>query len=104
MPRKARIDAPGALQHVIVRGIERRKIFRSDYDRKDFLNRISKLIPATHTDCLAWALIPNHVHLLLRSGSVPVSVLMSRLLTGYAGWFNKKYKRHGQLFQNRYPS
>ena len=104
MPRKARIDAPGALHHVIVRGIERRKIFRSDYDRENFLNRLSVLIPETRTDCLAWSLIPNHFHLLLRTGAVPLAVLMNRLLTGYAGWFNKKYKRHGQLFQNRYKS
>lgn len=104
MPRNARIDAPGALHHVIVRGIERGKIFRSDYDRKNFLNRLGKLIPETQTDCFAWALIPNHVHLLLRTGLVPVSVLMRRLLTGYAVWFNKKYRRHGQLFQNRYKS
>ena len=104
MPRKARIDAPGALHHVIVRGIERGKIFRSDYDRKNFLNRLGKLIPETQTDCFAWALIPNHVHLLLRTGLVPISLLMRRLLTGYAVWFNKKYRRHGQLFQNRYKS
>ncbi len=104
MPRKARIDAPGALHHVIVRGIERGKIFRSDYDRKNFLNRLGKLISETQTDCFAWALIPNHVHLLLRTGSISVSVLMSRLLTGYAVWFNKKYRRHGQIFQNRYKS
>ena len=104
MPRKARIDAPGALHHVIVRGIERRKIFRSDYDRENFLNRLSVLIPETRTDCLAWSLIPNHFHLLLRTGTVPIAVLMNRLLTGYAGWFNKKYKRNGQLFQNRYKS
>ena len=83
MPRKARIDAPGALHHVIIRGIERRKIFRTDDDRKDFLNRLSDLIPETKTDCFAWAIIPNHVLLLLRSGMAPVSVLMSRLLTGY---------------------
>ena len=62
------------------------------------------MIPETQTDCFAWAFIPNHVHLLLRTGSIPVSVLMSRLLTGYAVWFNKKYRRHGQLFQNRYKS
>ncbi len=104
MPRKGRIDAPGALHHVIVRGIGRGKIFRSDYDRRNFLNRLGKLIPETQTDCFAWALIPNHVHLLLRTGSISVSVLMSRLLTGYAVWFNKKYRRHGQLFQNRYKS
>ncbi len=100
----ARRQAPGALHHVIVRGIERGKIFRSDYDRKNFLNRLGKLISDTQTDCFAWALIPNHVHLLLRTGLVPVSVSMSRLLTGYAVWFNKKYRRHGQVFQNRYKS
>jgi len=68
------------------------------------VHRIGELIADTQTDCFAWALIPNHAHLLLRTGWVPVSVLMSRLLTGYAGWFNKKYRRHGQLFQNRYTS
>ena len=104
MPRKARIDAPGALHHIIIRGIERKKIFRSEYDRENFLKRLSELIPETKTDCFAWVLMPNHVHLLLRTGLVPISVLMNRLLTGYAGWFNKKYRRHGQLFQNRYKS
>jgi REP element-mobilizing transposase RayT len=104
MPRKARINAPGAFHHVIIRGIERRKIFRSDYDRANFVNRLAALIPETNTDCFAWALLDNHAHLLLRTGTVAVSVFMSRLLTGYAGWFNKKYRRHGQLFQNRYKS
>jgi len=104
MPRKSRIDAPGALHHVIVRGIERRKVFRSDDDRNNILDRLSKLVPETETVCLAWALIPNHLHLLLKTGSVPIAVFMNRLLTGYAGWFNRKYKRNGQLFQNRYKS
>jgi putative transposase len=104
MPRKARIDAPGALHHVIIRGIERRKIFRSDHDRTNFVTRLSELVPETKTDCCAWGILENHVHFLFRTGSVPVSVFMSRLLTGYAGWFNRKYRRHGQLFQNRYKS
>ncbi len=104
MPRKARIDAPGAVHHVIIRGIERKNIFRSDSDRVNFLVRLSELIPETQIDCFAWTLIPNHVHLLLRTGLVPVSILMSRLLTGYAVWFNRKYQRHGHLFQNRYKS
>jgi len=49
-------------------------------------------------------MLDNHVHFLLRTGLTPVSNFMSRLLTGYVGWFNRKYKRHGQLFQNRYKS
>ena len=58
MPRQARIDTIGALHHVIIRGIERGKIFRSDFDRDNFINRLSALIPETQTDCFAWALIP----------------------------------------------
>ena len=104
MPRRARIDAPGAVHHIIVRGIERRKIFRSDEDRRGFIDRLATLITETGTQCLAWALIPNHVHLLLRSSEVPIASVMQRLLTGYAVSFNRKYRRHGQLFQNRYKS
>lgn len=52
----------------------------------------------------AWALMPNHVHLLIRTGDVPIATLMRRLLTGYAVRFNRKYRRHGSLFQNRYKS
>jgi REP element-mobilizing transposase RayT len=77
---------------VIVRGIERGKIFRSDYDRKNFLNRLGKLIPETQTDCFAWALIPSHVHLLLRTDLVPISVLMSRLLTGSESFIHERLK------------
>ena len=92
------------MHHIIVRGIERRKIFRSDVDRRGFIDRLATLITETGTQCLAWALIPNHVHLLLRSSEVPIASVMQRLLTGYAVSFNRKYRRHGQLFQNRYKS
>lgn len=104
MPRKARIDAPGAVHHIIMRGIERRKIFRSDPDRSDFIERLAAIVNETQTQCLAWALIPNHAHLLFRTGKMPMATVMQRLLTGYAVSFNRKYRRHGQLFQNRYKS
>ena len=104
MPRKARVDAAGALQHIIIRGIERKKIFRNDGDRNNFLDRLGNILIDTRTQCYAWALIPNHAHLLLRTGHVPIATVMRRLLTGYAVSFNRKYRRHGQLFQNRYKS
>lgn len=104
MPRRARIDAPGALHHIIVRGIERGVIFQDDKDRDEFLRRLGALLTETNTFCYAWALIPNHFHLLLRSGAVPISTFMSRLLTGYAVGYNRRYNRNGQLFQNRYKS
>ena len=104
MPRKARIDIPGLLQHVIVRGIERRKIFLDDNDHSIFVNRFSCLLEETDTDCFAWALLSNHFHLLLRCNRIALSRFMSRLLTGYAVNFNHRHNRSGHLFQNRYKS
>jgi REP element-mobilizing transposase RayT len=104
MPRKARIDAPGALHHIIVRGIERRKIFKDDTDRINFLGRPGKVLSETGTTCFAWALIPNHFHLLLRTGACPLSTVMRRLLAGHAMNFNRRHRQSGQLFQNRYKS
>ncbi len=74
MPRKSRIDAPGALHHIMVRGIDRREIFIDQKDYTDFMDRFGDLVIETRTSCYAWALIPNHFHLLLRTGNVPISV------------------------------
>jgi len=104
MPRKARIDAPGALHHIMCRGIERRKIFRDDTDRNSFIERLGRLISQTKTVCYAWALLPNHFHLLLKTGNVPIATVMRRLLTGHAVTFNSRHRRTGHLFQNRYKS
>jgi putative transposase len=104
MPRLARLDAPGVLHHIIIRGIERRQIFRDDKDRDNLVGRLSKFLPETRTTCYAWTLLPNHAHFLLRSGDVGLPTLMRRLLTGYAVSFNRRHHRHGPLFQNRYKS
>jgi REP element-mobilizing transposase RayT len=104
MPRQARIDAPCALHHIIARGIERSKIFRETADYEDFLRRLGQLLMQTETKCFAWALIPNHFHLLLKTGNVPIATIMRRLLTGYATVFNRRHQRSGHLFQNRYKS
>jgi len=104
MPRQARLDAPGTLHHVIVRGIERGRIVADDRDRGAFLTRLGAAAAATGTVLYAWALLPNHAHLLLRSGPRGLPPFMRRLLTGYAGDFNRRHKRHGHLFQNRYKS
>ena len=104
MPRQSRIDTAGALHHIIVRGIERGKIFDDDEDRDNFLKRLGVLLGETKTVCYAWALIPNHFHLLLLTGEVPVATIMRRLLTGHAVSYNLRHCRHGHLFQNRYKS
>ena len=104
MPRSARIDAPGVLHHVIGRGIEKRHIFRDDADRDDFLTRLAALVDGEALSVYAWALLPNHFHLLCRTNLLPLSASMHRLLTGYAVNFNKRHRRHGHLFQNRFKS
>jgi len=104
MPRTARLDAPGILHHVMIRGIERRNIFRNKKDREDFLERLAKLLPETGTACYGWVFLSNHAHFLFKTGHLPLSQLMRRLLTGYVISFNRRHKRHGQLFQNRFKS
>jgi len=104
MPRQARLDTPGTLHHVMIRGIEGANIFYDDEDRGNLLSRIGKLAEGTGTRILAWVLMDNHVHLLLFSGQPGISRFMRRLLTGYAVWFNRRHQRSGYLFQNRYKS
>ena len=104
MPRKSRIDAPGALHHIIAQAIEGGVIFIDDTDRDGLIERLAAILVETKTRCLAWALMDNHFHLLLKTGKTPVVTVMRRLLTGHAVYFNRRYQRHGQLFRNRYKS
>ena len=104
MPRQSRIDVPGALHHIIARGNEKRKIFEDTKDYKEFVTRLGDILSHTQTMCYAWALLPNHFHLFLRTGNVPIATVMRRLLTRHAIYFNRRHRRYGHLFQNRYKS
>ena len=99
IPRRARLDAPGTLHHVMVRGIERRRIVNDVADRKNFVNRLGELSAATNTSIFAWALLTNHAHILLRSSEIGISGFMRRLLTSYAISYNRRHRRWGHLFQ-----
>ena len=104
MPRQARLDSPGTLHHVMVRGIEKRRIVDDEQDRRGFVRRLGELAMATGTAVYAWALMSNHAHILLSSGVLGLAPFMRRLLTGYAVNYNLRHRRHGYLFQNRYKS
>lgn len=104
MPRNKRINLPGVVYHVISRGIERRTIFLDKTDRNEFLRRLEGGLEKTVCQCIAWSLMPNHLHLLIRTGERALSDLMRKLLTGYAIYFNRRHQRHGYLYQNRYKS
>jgi REP element-mobilizing transposase RayT len=104
MPRGPRLDAPGTLHHVIIRGIERGAIFQDDKDRGEFVRRLRELSKASGTTLYAYAMMTNHVHMLLKSGKTGLSTFMRRLLSGYAQYYNRRHQRVGHLFQNRYKS
>lgn len=102
MGRPARVDYEGALHHVIGRGVNGRPIYHSDGDRRNFLHRVGDILNCSSSQILAWALMPNHFHMLYRTGSVGLTHFMQRLLTGYSISFNNKYDRQGHLFQGRH--
>jgi len=104
MPRGARLDSPGTLHHVMVRGIEGNRIVKDDDDRHLFVSRLGIAAAATGTKIYAWALMTNHAHLLLKSGGSGLPIFMRKFLTGYAILYNRRHFRNGHLFQNCYKS
>ncbi|MCK5493307.1 MAG: transposase, partial [Candidatus Omnitrophica bacterium] len=104
MSRQARIDYPGAFHHVIGRGIEHKDIFKEEADKRSFLKRIKNQLDMSSMQCYAWCIMDNHFHLLLQTGGTRLAEFMSRILTGYAVYYNKVHKRSGYLFRNRYKS
>ncbi len=82
MPRQARLDAPGTLHHVIIRGIEKRRIVDDAKDQEDFISRLGRIAKETKTSIYAWALMTNHAHLLLRSGPEGISKFRGRVNMG----------------------
>mgnify|MGYP000611685232 CR=1 FL=1 len=104
MPRQARLDVPGTLHHVIIRGIEKRRIVDDGVDQGAFIERMGQAALETGVTIYAWSLLPNHAHILLKSGQAGLSQYMRRFLTGYAITYNRRHNRYGHLFQNRFKS
>jgi REP element-mobilizing transposase RayT len=104
MPRQARLDVPGALHHIIVRGINKAPIFVDDQDKNRFLERLSQNVTQGQCTVYAWVLMTNHIHLLFKSGKEGISAVMRKQLTWYAQYYNRRHKRTGHLFENRYKS
>ncbi len=77
MPRQSRIDAPGALHHVMIRGIERREIFQDDKDRDSFLDRLSGILLESSTPCYAWSLLSTSASVAKELGISPSAVSKS---------------------------
>jgi len=104
MPRKARIDHPGLVHHIMARTFNDLKLFNDDADRNYYLSCLSSRIKETGFICYAWVLMDTHVHLLIRTTELPLWKLMKPLNGDYAHYYNKKFSRRGPLFSDRYKS
>jgi putative transposase len=104
MARPLRMDAPGCLHHVIVRGNEQRPIFRDDSDRKRYLDMLAIRRSRLEFRLLAYCLMTDHAHFAIRTGPIPLARVMQSLQTAYAQAFNRRHSRVGHLFQGRYKA
>jgi putative transposase len=104
MARKPRIDFPGALSHVIVRGNRRAAIFHDDEDYATYVNRLERYRRRDGVTLYAYVLMPNHVHLLLETNEQPLSRTLQTLQFTYSQYYNRRYGKTGHLFQGRYQA
>ncbi len=104
MARPLRVEVAGGLYHVIVRGNERRDVFRSDADRLRYLSRLAFYQKKFGFRVLAYCLMDNHVHLAIETGQIPLSKIMAGLQSAYTQDFNRRHRRTGHLFQGRYKA
>lgn len=104
MTRQLRIEYAGAYYHVLSRGNNQRPIFLSDHDRNTFLKTLARLSERFEVDILAFVLMDNHYHLLLRTNRPNLSKSMQWLGTTYTTIFNLRHSRKGHLFQGRFKS
>src|SRR6266498_2563149 len=104
MARQRRLLAPGVLYHVIVRGNHRQKTFLNQSDYQAYLERLGRYRKRLRITVYAYCLMSNHVHLLVESGSQPLSRFMQGLQQSYTQYFNRKHHKIGHLFQGRYKA
>ena len=104
MARHPRQISSSGIYHVILRGINKQRIFEEDADYQRFLYSMAAVKEKSGCIFYAYCLMSNHVHILLRTNEEPLALLMKRLALKYVVWFNAKYERSGHLFQNRYKS
>ena len=104
MPRSARKKSSSGIYHIILRGINKQRIFEDDEDNLYFLNKLKTYKDISGYEVYAYCLMSNHLHLLIKEGEDPLSIAFRRLGASYVYWYNWKYSRSGHLFQDRFKS
>ena len=104
MPRVARIKSETGIYHIILRGNNRQVIFQDNEDKMKFLYKLLDYKEVCEYEVYAYCLMGNHVHLVLKEGLEPLDQIMRRIGASYVRWYNDKYERIGNLFQDRFKS
>ncbi|MFB0565497.1 MAG: transposase [Candidatus Aminicenantaceae bacterium] len=104
MARQNRIEFPGAFYHVLARGNNRQVIFKDDQDYKIYILRLKRYHQRYKFTLYAYTLMPNHIHLLLKTDVTPLSKVMQGIQQSYTSYFHNKYKSVGHVFQARYKA
>lgn len=97
-----REEMAGGVFHVYARGVDKCNIYRDDDDRRAYLRLLGKVVERQRWMCLSYCLMPNHIHLLLRTPEPNLGIGMRLIHGPYAQSFNTRYERVGHLFQGRY--
>jgi putative transposase len=104
MSRPWRLEEPGGTYHVAARGNCGQDIFRDGRDRLEFMRRLEKAVTRYRWICLAYCLMTNHFHLVLRIPEGGLSSGMQELISGYSRETNRRYGRRDHLFKQRFFS
>lgn len=104
MPRPARIKSSIGIYHIMLRGVNQQQIFEEQEDFEKFLRVLKECKAISEFKIFAYCLMGNHIHILLQETKEPIELLMKRIATRFAYWYNIKYRRVGHLFQDRFKS
>jgi len=104
MPRNARKKSASGIYHIMLRGINRQHIFEDNEDNSKFLYIISDCKAISEFQLYGYCLMGNHIHLLIKEGKEGLDLIFKRIGARYVYWYNRKYKRCGHLFQDRFKS
>lgn len=104
MPRVPRLRSESGIYHIVMRGINRQMVFEDEEDSIKFIKTLQRYREICEYNLYAYCLMGNHVHLLLKEGKEPLKTVMRKICGSYVLWYNKKYSRVGNLFQDRFKS
>lgn len=104
IPRTARVKSPAGIYHIMIRSISDTPLFKNDIDKNKYLELIRKNQNIFLFKMYSYCLMTTHAHFIIDSAGADVSKFMKAINLSYAIYFNKKYNRHGHLFQGRFKS